>query len=75
MTMSDEERRTFKEQLDRIERCLIGDEAMGQNGLVPQVSDHDKRISRIERAGIYIAGVIATVGVIYRVTLDLWPKK
>lgn len=73
--MSDEQNRTIKEQLDRIERCLTGDAAMGQNGLVPQVSDHDKRISRIERAGIYIAGVVATVGLIYRVAIDLWPHK
>lgn len=69
--MNDSDQREFKEQLNRIERCLVGDAAMGQVGLVAHVNNHESRIKLIERAGIYAAGAIGGLIVIYNIGLAI----
>ncbi len=70
--MSDEEVDEIKEQLNRIERCLVGDVPMGQVGLVTSVRSHGGRISKLERwrdtskakiAGIIVAASVAVTAV------------
>jgi hypothetical protein len=64
----------IREQLNRIERCLTGDEKMGQRGLVARVNDHTTRIGRIEKAGIYLAGVGGTLGLLWKIWSE-WPHR
>lgn len=73
--MSDDEKNAMKEQLDRIERCLIGDEPMGQFGLVSRVNNHASRIKRLERWSVYLLGACAALLAVYRIYVDLWPHK
>jgi hypothetical protein len=72
--MSDDELLEFKKQLDRIERCLVGDPAMGQVGLVTAVRSHGGRIGKLERwrdtSKVKIAAIITTASVV--VTSSAW---
>jgi histidinol dehydrogenase len=63
----------IKEQLNRIERCLTGDPAMGQTGLVAQVADQGRRITALERVGIYVAGGGGVLGVLWAIWTQ-WPR-
>lgn len=64
----------FKDQLNRIERCLIGDPEMGQVGLVAAVRSHGARIGKLERwrdtSKVKIAAIITTASVV--VTTGAW---
>jgi len=71
--MSDDNMREFKEQLNRIERCLIGDEGMGQVGLVKEHRSHAERLDRIERAGIYLAGGGGILALLWTIWSQ-WPR-
>lgn len=61
------ELKDLKDQLNRIERCLVGDPAMGQTGLVPGYRVHGARISKLERwrdtSKVKIAAIITTSSV------------
>lgn len=72
--MNEENFEQLKKQMDRIERCLIGDENMGQQGLVATTRQHDRRISALERAGLYVGGAAAMVGLLWTVWTQ-WPRK
>lgn len=69
--MSESDQQEFKAQLNRIERCLAGDTAMGQVGLVAQINSHEARLSRIERLALYAAGASGAVVVIYNLGLAI----
>lgn len=71
--MSDDEIREIKSQLNRIERCLTGDAEMGQAGLVTRVNLHEVRLSKLERAGIYIAGAAGLASSAWAVWTQ-WPR-
>ncbi len=64
----------LKEQLDRIERALVGDDEYGQFGIVKTINEHDKRISALERVGLYLAGGGAVIGLIWTVWSQ-WPRR
>lgn len=64
----------IREQLNRIERCLVGDEKMGQRGLVTEMKSHETRITRIEKAGIYLIGAGGMLGLIWRIWSE-WPRR
>lgn len=76
--MSATETQDIKEQLNRIERCLVGDPEMGQLGLVARTNNHAGRIKRLEmwvfRIGVAAAVSAGVVGLIYKVATDWWPK-
>lgn len=66
--MNTDEIRTVKEQLDRIETCLVGDPKMGHRGLVASRDNHEKRITALERvvlygmgAGLAVSGIVGAV--------------
>lgn len=72
--MNQDETRNLQDQLDRIERCLTGDSNYGQPGLVERVNDHQKRISILERIGVYVAGGGAVIGGLWAIWTQ-WPRK
>lgn len=49
----------IREQLNRIERCLMGDEEMGQFGLVSRVNNHNARIKKLE---LWVFRIMAAAG-------------
>lgn len=63
----------IREQLNRIERCLTGDE-YGQPGLVERVNEQGGRISKIEQAGKYVSGACALIALLWTVWTQ-WPRK
>lgn len=69
----------IREQLNRIERCLTGDEAMGQQGLVSRVNNHSTRIKQLElwvfRVAVGTGAVTAGIGLVYKVATDWWPHR
>ena len=71
--MSDEEKRSLKDQLDRIERCLVGEPGMGHIGMVETQRDHGKRLTRLERAAVYACGAGAVLGALYKIATDWLP--
>jgi hypothetical protein len=73
--MTEEQSASLVKSVERIELALLGDEAMGQTGLIKNQKDHAKRITRIESWGttLITAGGLLTVA--YKVIVDWWPKK
>lgn len=69
----------IKTQLDRIERCLTGDDELDQPGLVSRVKDHHRRITKLElwvyRVVTGGAAVSFVIGLIYKAVTDWWPHK
>lgn len=72
--MNEEALEQLNKKMDRIERCLVGDENMGQQGLVAQTRHHERRISALERGAVYMGGAIAMVGLLWTVWTQ-WPRK
>ena len=52
--MSADEIQSIRDSLTRIEVAIRGDEGMGSDGIVKTQKSHGKRVTRLERAGIYI---------------------
>lgn len=73
--MTDEEKKKMNEQLDRIERCLVGDEEMGQFGLVSRVNNHAGRLKRLERWAVYLVGAGGGIALLFKIAVELWPQK
>lgn len=69
-----EEMQEMVDSVKRIETCLIGDEAMGQDGLVKSNKDHSIRIKRLEHIVLYIVGAAGGIVVIYHIAMDLWSR-
>ena len=71
--MNEDRLKRIEDTTARIERCLLGDEAMGQFGLVSRVNNHASRIKRLERWALYVFAVSAVLGVVYKIVVDFWP--
>lgn len=67
--------KAIEEAVERIERCLTGDEKMGQFGLVQRANNHASRIKRLERYALYMIGAGGLATVIYHVAVDAYFKK
>lgn len=65
--MTPTENQEIRDQLNRIERCLVGDPAMGHKGLVHGHANHERRILKLERAMVYGAGAGFTLYALYSV--------
>lgn len=79
--MSEEESETLQRierKLERLASAVLGDREAGHLGLVARMDNHSGRIKRLERWRLYYAaiatGVIATLGIFYRLAMD-WLKK
>lgn len=59
-----------KDQLDRIERALIGDKDLGIKGVVPRLELVEERQRIIGNKFIYISAVIATLSTTWALIKD-----
>jgi hypothetical protein len=59
--MSDDQIRTLREQLDRIERALVGDPDHGHRGLVKRMDNNEAKIEGIDRKLILWGGIVTGV--------------
>lgn len=73
--MNPEQMEEIRRSVKRIESCLLGDEEIGQFGLVSRVNNHAGRIKRIERSIISVVSGAGVVAVIYKIAVDFWPHK
>ncbi len=65
--MTPDEIQSIRDQLNRIETCLTGDSKMGHRGLVWSRDDHERRLSALERVGIYAGGGAAALALSFGV--------
>jgi hypothetical protein len=61
----------IQDSVKRIETCLLGDEKFGHPGLVHKVTDHDSRIRRLEKWGVYLIGAAGGVTLVWKIFLGL----
>lgn len=73
--MMEQRLKAIEESQLRIERCIAGDEKMGQLGIISRINNHAKRIARLERWGLIIFGAYGMAMAFYRLYVDLWPHR
>ena len=56
--MSADELSTIKETLHRIEQAIVGDEKMGQRGIVQRLTDLEKQIAEHDKKLILWGGIV-----------------
>lgn len=71
--MTPDKEKKLMDSVARIEQGLFGDDQLDQWGVIRRVKNHDKRLTRLERAAIYVSAGAATVGVLYMVVTDWAP--
>ncbi len=54
----------------RIETAMIGDDSIGQDGVVPTSRDHEKRITFLERCFTSVAGAVSVTMIYYGLAKD-----
>lgn len=64
--MSSDELRTIKDTLARIEKALIGDEEMGQRGIVQRLTDLEKQIADHDKKLVLWGGMVT--GIVFALT-------
>lgn len=65
---------SMEQTLQEIRTALVGNEAMGQFGLVSRVNNHSSRIKRLERAGMYLLGFGGAISLLYKFAVDWLPR-
>jgi len=70
LSMSPEQCKQLVDDMREIKGALIGNDKMGQVGLVQKVENHEKRIGRMERYIVYLSGAAATIGILYTFVKD-----
>lgn len=73
--MTDDRLKAIEDSILRVERCIAGDDRMGQLGLISRLNNHARRIARIERWGLIVFGAYGMAAAFYRIYVDLWPHK
>jgi len=56
--MSSDELATIKEALHRIEQAIVGDEKMGQRGIVQRLTDLERKIEAHDKKLILWGGIV-----------------
>jgi len=72
---------SLKEAVDGLQRtveeirtAIIGNEELGQEGIVPTLRDHEKRLRRIERIFLLAAGAVLVIRGFYAVVSDFFHR-
>lgn len=73
--MNDDQLTELVNTVKRIEIALVGDEDMGQTGLIKQSRNHHTRIKRLEQWAFSLITAGSLVAIVYKVATDWWPKK
>ncbi len=73
--------RSLKEAVEELQRtveevrtAIIGNEELGQEGIVPTLRDHEKRLRRIERIFLLAAGAVLVFRGFYAVLSDFFHR-
>jgi len=69
--MSEDNYNDLVASVKRIENALVGDKTLGHQGLVYQVSDHDRRIGALERGALWLAGAAGAISLLWVVGTQL----
>jgi hypothetical protein len=73
--MSDDRLKNIEEAVRRIESGMFDDEELNHIGVIGVQKQHGERITRIERAGIYLVVPLEFSGMAYKIAVDWWPHK
>lgn len=69
----------MEKTLERLANAVLGDREAGHLGLVARMENHAGRIKSLERWRMYYAavgsGVVAAIGVLYKLATDWWPRR
>jgi len=70
--MSDNNYNDLVASVKRIENALVGDKNLGHRGLVHQVTDHDRRISALERGVLWLGGAAGALSLVWVVGVQVF---
>jgi len=69
--MSEDNYNDLVASVKRIENALVGDKTLGHRGLVYQVTEHDRRISALERVLLWLGGAAGAISLVWVVGVQV----